>query len=93
MGTVVDDAWQNRLGVVALASEEDPVAAEAPVRPAQPKAPAKRSPAKGQPRLEQTKLGFDTGGRGRFYGVEPTILNGQDLDIPTFRRRGISIER
>jgi len=94
MGTVVDDAWQSRLGVVALASEEGPVAAaEAPARQAQPKAPAKRSPAKGHPRLEQTKLGFDTGGRGRFYGVEPTILNGQDLDIPTFRRRGISIER
>lgn len=31
-------------------------------------------------------------GRGRFNKVEPTIWNGEDLDVPTFIRRGISID-
>ncbi len=31
-------------------------------------------------------------GRGRFNNAEPTIWNGEDLDIPTFLRRNISIE-
>ncbi len=31
-------------------------------------------------------------GRGRFNNAEPTIWNGEDLDIPTFLRRNISID-
>jgi hypothetical protein len=42
----------------------------------------------------QTKLQFDSAsGRGRFRDVEPTIMDGQDLDVPTFVRRGIQIEK
>ena len=36
---------------------------------------------------------FDTFGRGRFKDVEPTMIDGEDLDIPTFVRRGIPIEK
>lgn len=32
-------------------------------------------------------------GKGRFKDIEPTIMNGEDLDVPTFLRRGISLER
>jgi hypothetical protein len=32
-------------------------------------------------------------GKGRFKGVEPTIVNGENLDVPTFERRGIPIPR
>ena len=31
-------------------------------------------------------------GRGRFNNAEPTIWNSEDLDIPTFLRRGISLD-
>ncbi len=31
-------------------------------------------------------------GRGRFKNSEPTIWNGEDLDVPTFIRRSISID-
>lgn len=31
-------------------------------------------------------------GRGRFNNAEPTIWNGEDLDIPTFLRRNISLD-
>ena len=32
-------------------------------------------------------------GRGRFQGVEGTILNGEDLDVPTYLRRRITLDR
>lgn len=31
-------------------------------------------------------------GRGRFANVEPTIYNGEDLDVPTFSRRNIILD-
>lgn len=31
-------------------------------------------------------------GRGRFTNVEPTIYNGEDLDVPTFSRRNIILD-
>jgi hypothetical protein len=40
----------------------------------------------------QTQLALDAAGVQRFKGVSPTIYEGEDLDIPTFRRRGIAIE-
>jgi len=94
MGTVIDEAWRSRIGIVAVVSEERHFE-QAPVpakrtdpAPGKPSAGSGRRPAK--PR--QTKLGLDTSGKGRFKDVEPTILDGEDLDIPTFRRRGISVE-
>lgn len=37
-------------------------------------------------------LGIGPQGRGRFNNAEPTIWNSEDLDIPTFLRRGISLD-
>ena len=37
-------------------------------------------------------LGVGPQGRGRFNNAEPTIWNGEDLDIPTFLRRNISLD-
>ncbi len=45
-------------------------------------------------RPAQASLSFDNvGARGRFEDTEPTVMDGEDLDIPTFIRRGITIER
>jgi cell division protein FtsZ len=40
---------------------------------------------------QQAKLRLDASGKRRFKGVRPTILDGEDLDVPTFVRRGIQI--
>jgi hypothetical protein len=32
-------------------------------------------------------------GKGKFQNVEPTIYNGQDLDIPTYLRKNIHLDR
>jgi cell division protein FtsZ len=31
--------------------------------------------------------------RGRFDKSEPTLYNGEDLDVPTFLRRSVSLKR
>ena len=36
---------------------------------------------------------FDTVSLGRFKDVEATVVEGRNLDIPTFKRRGIMIQK
>jgi len=42
-------------------------------------------------KVVQTTFNFELVSRGRFEKTEATILHGQDLDIPTFLRRGVSM--
>jgi len=57
----------------------------APADQADPKAPPKKIEAK------QEVLQFDAVSRGRFEKSEPTIIDGQDLDVPTFLRRRVKV--
>ena len=103
MGTVLDDQYDGRIELVALAFESwsagipiDPVketspsaAQEPPVADAFPiQSGNRKGRAKGG-----SKLSFGATGRGKFQNVEPTLFNGQDLDLPTYLRRGITLER
>lgn len=102
MGTVLDDQYDGRIELVALAFESwsagipidsaketlVPSAQEPPVADAFPIQPGSR---KG--RSKGSKLSFGATGRGKFQNVEPTLFNGQDLDLPTYVRRGITLER
>jgi len=51
----------------------------------QPSAPAKKTEAK------QETLQFEPISRGRFEKSEPTIIDGQDLDVPTFLRKNVKV--
>lgn len=103
MGTVLDPQYDGRIELVALAFEswtaaiaaqqpeahkdvspaqEPPVAEAFPIQPGSRKGKAKGS-----------KLSFGATGRGKFQNVEPTLYKGEDLDVPTFIRRGITLER
>jgi cell division protein FtsZ len=42
-------------------------------------------------RLRQTTLPLEIIAKGRFDKSEPTIHKGEDLDVPTYIRRGISL--
>lgn len=100
MGTVLDPQYDGRIELVALSFEswtaavpveprkDAPPTQEPPVAEAFPIQPGSR---KG--RAKGSKLSFGTTGRGKFQNVEPTLFNGQDLDVPTFIRRGIALER
>lgn len=43
------------------------------------------------PRMKQTTLPLDIVNKGRFDKSEPTIHKGEDLDVPTYIRRGIAL--
>lgn len=66
-----------------LPPQEAPVAPVAPVVSAAPVS---------QKIPQQESLPFETVNRGRFEKSEPTIVNGQDLDVPTFMRRNVKLK-
>ena len=63
---------------------EPPVAEAFPIHPGT----ARKSREK-----KSSKLSFGATGRGKFQNVDPTFFDGYDLDIPTFIRRGIMLDR
>lgn len=100
MGTTIDQHWQDALSVTIVASQywrPEEETEPAPDEPApgiegtdKPAAPDKR---KKKAKPTQGQLGFEAIGKGIFKDIEPTYLNGEDLDIPTFHRRRIAIEK
>jgi cell division protein FtsZ len=82
----------------ARVPEKPPVSVEAPIAPRlivpkkkplpvqEPKPPAEKVHAK------QEVMQFEPVTRGRFEKSEPTIVEGQDLDIPTFLRKNIRVK-
>lgn len=71
---------------VAIASTRKPAVEEVP-KP-EPVV-AQRAPAK----PKQETLPLEGVSRGRFDKSEPTLYNGEDLDVPTFLRRAVSLKR
>ena len=50
-------------------------------------------PMKKTPQPKQETLPLEGVTRGRFDKSEPTLYDGEDLDVPTFLRRGVSLKR
>lgn len=46
---------------------------------------------KKSPRLKQTQLPLEIVTKGRFDKTEPTVHKGEDLDLPTYVRRGVAL--
>jgi hypothetical protein len=40
---------------------------------------------------EQIALPLQVVSKGRFARTDPTVYRGEDLDVPTFRRRGVPL--
>ena len=57
-----------------------------------PDSKPKPPPAK-KPEAKQETMQFEPVSRGRFEKSEPTIIDGQDLDVPTFLRKGVPKNR
>jgi len=102
MGATVDESWQNRIALTVLAADNWSGEAGKTTRPAigvekkdEPSPLDTKSgskpPVATHARTIQPTLNFDTGDKGRFKNVEPTIYGGEDLDAPTFVRRGIKL--
>lgn len=74
-----------------------PVPARVPRSPRQPRIiaaatdPEPAAPAAARREERQETLQFEPVTRGRFEKSEPTIVDGQDLDVPTFLRRNLKV--
>jgi cell division protein FtsZ len=51
----------------------------------------RKTSAKSVSKLRQTQLPLEIISKGRFEQSEPTIHKGEDLDVPTYIRRGIAL--
>jgi cell division protein FtsZ len=75
-------------GPVPIASSRGAVRTQAAMEKAEPIVTVRaRKPG----RLRQTQLPLEIISRGRFEKSEPTIHHGQDLDVPTYIRRGVAL--
>lgn len=91
LGTVIDEEWTGRCSVTIVAADEvrgaaETVAADEPVS-----LPAGKKT--GRAAAVQTTMNLDPLSRGIFKGTFSTEHEGEDLDKPTFLRRGISVEK
>jgi cell division protein FtsZ len=60
-------------------------------KPLPPKPAPEETPAEKPVQPRQEVLQFEPVTRGRFEKSEPTIIEGQDLDIPTFLRKNVRV--
>jgi len=90
MGSVVNAEWVDRLLVLVFVTDRKRVVRSKPVADTERSVPVKGR--RNKDRERQNKLKLDMRGKGRFKGVEATILDGQDLDVPTYIRLGIKLD-
>jgi cell division protein FtsZ len=103
MGAAMEVDFKNRLCVTVIAGKQAVPTASAPVRsesgtvvsmtPARRAAPMENAPRKRTltKKPVQTQLPLTIVSKGRFDKSEPTLHRGEDLDVPTFIRRGIAL--
>jgi cell division protein FtsZ len=102
MGAALDPALEDKLCVTVIAArQESPAPGARPqteTRTAGPVASTREVVVARTPRVRkatnkpvQTQLSLTIVSKGRFDKSEPTKHNGEDLDVPTFIRRGISL--
>ena len=86
-GVAIDPAFKGRLSAIVLVAEQwkEPLMDDA----------RRQMGFTFNRRLsaEQGELPLETVGKGRFSNLDSTIHDGQDLDVPTYIRRGIKLPR
>ena len=101
-GALVDSAWRDKISVTVLVTEhwlkdrEGNVPARDTIHGLMADDPNSRAAAASETahgeagEVEQTEIPFESPG-GRFEKVGPTYYQGEDLDIPTYIRRGLKL--
>jgi cell division protein FtsZ len=104
MGACIDETFGDRLSVTLVASRRENATVEEPAPGPRvdlrngarvATAPLVQLPngrtRKSSPRMRQTQLPLEIISKGRFEKSEPTLHQGQDLDVPTYIRRGVAL--
>ena len=77
---------------VEESATEEAVTEEEGAKPAKTKAKAKAAGKAARGEQTQEELPLDQAMRGRFKDLDPTMVDGQDLDVPTFIRMRIRLK-
>jgi hypothetical protein len=88
----MDPSIPGRVEVTLIAAEPGPATTAAETAGAGSDG-TEAAPAREPERLRQTQLGLEGVAKGRFKDVEPTLHGGENLDIPTYERRGVVIPK
>jgi len=102
MGAAIDPAMKEKLCVTVIAAKQETVPATSRIqtetRTAGPVSSTREVVVARTPRMKkggakpiQTQLPLTIVSKGRFDKSEPTKHNGEDLDVPTFLRRGVPL--
>jgi cell division protein FtsZ len=95
-GAAVDPKLEGRMGVTLISSlgaREAGTGEAAPIRPAPVARPAPAPPAPAHAEPAPAEAGpAEPMVRGRFDKSEPTIVDGEDLDVPTFMRKNMRVK-
>jgi cell division protein FtsZ len=102
MGAAIDAAFKNRLCVTVIAAKQNAAPKNSGTRTETQGGLATGGGSRetvtrgtrtrrGNPKMVQPQLPLAIISRGRFDKSEPTLHNGEDLDIPTFLRRGVPL--
>jgi len=100
MGTSIDEAWNDAISVTLVASRFWRAEDEADEKSISDPAVAEESPAapagkkkKKKTEATQSQLILEGISKGLFKDVEPTIIEGEDMDVPTFIRRRVAVAK
>ena len=95
IGTAIQEDARRKIALTALVSDSGQTRGSARTGSDDPAARMAdgASAVARRPQALQTRLKLEVTGKGRFKDVEPTVHEGQDLDVPTFMRRGIVIAK
>ena len=103
MGTAIDESWHDTISVTIVASrfwqgdEEaddkfipEPATMEGMTPVTAPANPRKKKKKGGD---SHPQLTLESISKGIFKDVEPTVVDGEDMDVPTFIRRRVVVDR
>lgn len=95
VGAGVDRGMKGKIGAMLLLADRAEAPPDKDEKGGTTAKSRKSEPKSGKKQTEQKELGLSTAplSKGRFKDVEPTIVQGHDLDFPTFIRRGMKLSR
>jgi cell division protein FtsZ len=89
--SVAERAAERSDGELMLPRTESEPQKPSPVRLSAKPEPKPQTAAPKKAEVKQETLQFEPISRGRFEKSEPTIIDGQDLDVPTFLRKNVKV--
>lgn len=100
MGTAIDDSWKDMISITIVASRfwrgedesDEPIPSDPPEGDdATVTSTVRKKKKKGD--ATQPQLILESISKGIFKDVEPTIVDGEDMDVPTFIRHRITVDK